>query len=303
MIQQLFYLLFVFIKKLKIDINKRHYEKRKLKRGLQQENICRMDISDVDQSLERTNTSRKQNDIPGTNKDLLQQDDPTLTEFVKQVMEFEREMFNLHFNHCKICFRRKLSLPVNKAGICNRCAQEKKGRNKFNDENAALPTWIDKNGRKRYDIPKVLLDLSLAEKLIIQQVSPFIPVIHIKNGSMGSRGHVVSFYQDITSICNVFPRLPSEVTMVKVVRSSLTKNGDAIEKAFNINKEKVLRSLEWLKEHNILYSNITIDKTRFDWMQGKKQCNLNNIIEIDSPITENDDPDRCVFSILLCLCL
>jgi len=260
-------------------------------------------ISTIDESPATTYTSNKPMDIPGTNKDLLQQDDPTLTEFVKQVMEFEREMFNLHFNHCKICFRRKLSLPVNKAGICIRCTQEKKGRNKFNDENAALPTWIDKNGRKRYDIPKVLLDLSLAEKLLIQQVSPFIPVIHIKNGSMGSRGHVVSFYQDITSICNVFPRLPSEVTMVKVVRSSLTKNGDAIEKAFNINKEKVLKSLEWLKEHNILYSNITIDKTRFDWMQGKKQCNLNNIIEIDSPITEHDDPDRCVFSLLSFLCL
>ena len=87
--------------------------------------------------------------------------------------------------------------------------------------------------------------------------------------------------------------------MVKVVRSSLTKNGNAIEKAFSVNKEKVLKSLEWLKEHNILYSNITIDKTRFDWMQGKKQCNLNNIIEIDSPITEDDDPDRYVISIYL----
>jgi hypothetical protein len=284
---------------LKSDANRRHYVRSKSKQVEQQENMCQMDIPIVDESPATTYTSRKEKDIPRINNDLLQQEDPIIAEFVKQVMEFEREMFNLHFNHCKICFRRKLSLPVNKAGICIRCAQEKKGRNKFNDENAALPTWIDKSGRKRYDIPKVLLDLNLAEKLLIQQVSPFIPVIHIKDGSMGSRGHVVSFYQDITNICKVFPRLPSEVTIVKVVRSSLTKNGDAIEKAFSVNKEKVLKSLEWLKEHNILYSNITIDKTRFDWMQGKEQCNLNNIIEIDSPITEDDDPDRYVISIYL----
>ena len=91
-----------------------------------------------------------------------------------------------------------------------------------------------------------------------------------------------------------FPRLPSEVTMVKVVRSSLTKNGDVIEKAFTVNKEKVLKALEWLKAHNILHAHITIDQARFDWVQGKKECTINNIIEVDSPVTESDDADRYI---------
>ena len=144
-------------------------------------------------------------DIPSANRMLFEQEDIKTGDFVKQVSEFEKEMINLHFNHCNICRRRELSLPVNKHGLCNRCAKEKKGHHKYSDGNVALPTWIDRDGRKRYVIPKVLLDLDLAERLLIQQVSPFISVIHIKNGSMGSRGHVVSFYQDITNICTVFP--------------------------------------------------------------------------------------------------
>jgi chromosome segregation ATPase len=39
-----------------------------------------------------------------------------------------------------------------------------------------------------------LQHLTMAEKLLIQRVSPLIPVIHIKNGILGSRGHVVSFF-------------------------------------------------------------------------------------------------------------
>jgi hypothetical protein len=251
-----------------------------------------MDQAVHQEDIVTPSSKQKDMDIPGINESLFQQDDPKNSAFLKQVYMFEKEMFNLHFNHCNICCRRKLSLAVNKNGICVRCAKERKGHHKFNDENAALPIWIDRDGKKHYNVPKVLLDLNLAEKLLIQRVSPFIPVIHIKNGSMGSRGHVCSFYQDITNICKVFPRLPSEVTMVKVIRSSLTKHGDAIEKAFTVNKEKVLIALEWLKLHNILYTDITIDRSRFNWMKGKRECTLDNIIEIDSPVTEVDDPDR-----------
>jgi hypothetical protein len=213
-------------------------------------------------------------------------------QFIEETCRFEREMFNIHFSHCSTCHRRKINLHVNSNGVCSRCSKEKKGHNKFGHENSALPLWIDKDGNKHFELPKVLLDLQLAECLLIQQVSPFIPVIHIRNGSIGSRGHVVSFYQDITSVCTIFPRLPSEVTMVKVVRSSTTRNEDVIQKAFTVNKHRVLAALLWLKEHNSHYSHIKIDKTRFGWMQGRHECNLDNIIEIDSPVTEPEDNDR-----------
>jgi hypothetical protein len=231
-------------------------------------------------------------EIPNVNKSHYEQNDPKREEFVKQSCQFEKDMFNLHFNHCHVCRRRKLNLSVNKKGLCIRCQKEKQGNHKFSNRNKALPTWVDKNGTIRYEIPKELSELQLAEKMLIQQVSPFIPVIHIKNGTLGSRGHVCSFNQDITNICKVFPKLPSEVTMVKVVRSSVTKDNDRIERAFTVNKQRVINALVWLKDHNYLYADIKIDKERFAWMGGEAECNLKDIFVIDSPETEAEDPDR-----------
>ncbi len=76
----------------------------------------------------------------------------------------------------------------------------------YSPENKVLQGWKSKKGVVKYTIPPQLQHLTLAEKLLIQHVSPLIPVIHIKNGILGSRGHVVSFFQDITNICSVLPR-------------------------------------------------------------------------------------------------
>jgi hypothetical protein len=90
-------------------------------------------------------------------------------------------------------------------------------------------------------------------KLLIQRVSPLIPVIHIKNGILGSRGHVVSFFQDITDICSELPRLPSDVTMIKVVRTGTTVDGENLQNIFNVNRYRISNALLWLKEHNSLW--------------------------------------------------
>jgi hypothetical protein len=89
-------------------------------------------------------------------------------QFIEETCRFEREMFNIHFSHCSTCHRRKINLHVNSNGVCSRCSKEKKGHNKFGHENSALPLWIDTDGNKHFELPKVLLDLQLAECLLIQ---------------------------------------------------------------------------------------------------------------------------------------
>ncbi len=117
-----------------------------------------------------------------------------------------------------------------------------------------------------------------------------IPVIYIKNGSLGSRGHIVSFFQYIGEICNELPRLPNDVSLVKVIRDGTTKTGDNISNAFTINKNRVLEALKWLKKHNPLYNNITIKETNLSWMKNQTSCKLKDTITIRS--TENDDEDN-----------
>ena len=61
--------------------------------------------------------------------------------------------------------------------------------------------------------------LSDAEKMLIQRLSAFIPLHHIKNGTLGIKGHVCCFPQDIMEICKELPRLPKDLTVVKILKT------------------------------------------------------------------------------------
>jgi hypothetical protein len=119
-------------------------------------------------------------------------------------------------------------------------------------------------------------------------VSTLVPVIHIKNGILGIRGHIVSFLQDISSITTILPRLPSEVSIVKVIRASQTRCGNELRKAFIVDRERLLKALLWLKKYNCLYKDVIIEETRLSWMGNRKTRELNSIISISSDSTKED---------------
>jgi hypothetical protein len=104
-----------------------------------------------------------------------------------------------------------------------------------------------------FEFPVELSSLTIAKKFLIQRVSPLIPVIHIKNGIMGSRGHIVSFFQDISSISKILPRLPSKISIIKVIRDGENKEGRAFRNNFIVNKNRVQNALVWLQKYSILY--------------------------------------------------
>jgi len=154
----------------------------------------------------------------------------------------------------------------------------------YTHENKALPTWTDK-GKVMYHVPRELSNLSIAEYLLIQRVSPLIPVIHIKNGILGSRGHIVSFFQDMTSIATDLPGLPNEVTIVKVIREGINKEGLSCRNNFQVNRIKVLNALRWLQKNNVLYKDIVIDESRLSLMKNQTTCQLKNM----NIVTTKDD--------------
>ena len=69
-----------------------------------------------------------------------------------------------------------------------------------------------------YTVPAELSGLTIAEKLLIQRVSPFVPLSHIKNGTFGLSGHVCAFEQSVDNLFNVLPRTESDVDFIKVVQ-------------------------------------------------------------------------------------
>ena len=77
----------------------------------------------------------------------------------------------------------------------------------------------------QYHLPKQLKCLHECEKLLIQQVAVYVPLLHLQDDQIGSRGHVCSFVQDISSIYTVVSRLPDDVHFVKVVKKYLQEGG------------------------------------------------------------------------------
>jgi hypothetical protein len=230
--------------------------------------------------------------LPCANVECFNTTDPKQKRFIEEAYRFESRMFNIKTSFCKCCRKRRINMIVGKDGLCRYCHSEKNGCHLYSEENKALPLWYDLSGKLHYNLPPALKDLTMAEKMLIQRVSPYIPVIHIKNGTLGSRGHVVSFVQDISGICKVFPKLPEEVVLVKVIRTQVTADGEHIEKAFTVRREKVLRALIWLKTHNPLYADIEIVMDNFNWMEGKDEADLASVLTIESLETEEEDPDR-----------
>ena len=85
--------------------------------------------------------------------------------------------------------------------------------------NNGLPVWYmdgDPKNPPNFHVPPELKNLSLAEKMLIQRVSPFVPLQHIKNGVMGLKGHVCAFEQKIEKLAMELPRPLEEIDIVRV---------------------------------------------------------------------------------------
>lgn len=130
-----------------------------------------------------------------------------------------------------------------------------------------------KEGIAQFHVPEELQDLTLAEKLLIQRASPFVPLRFIKNGIFGISGHVCTFEQDVEDFVNRLPRHRNDVTMLSVVKTLDTEIGDkqtTRAQAFRVRKAKVGSALRWLKKHNSQYSDIVIDMAALNWLEGEE---------------------------------
>jgi hypothetical protein len=158
--------------------------------------------------------------------------------------------------------------------ICSSCkTQGSSTSSLFLEE--LLPFWVDDDGVIQFHVPEELSCLREGEKLLIQMISPYVPLVHIRNGTLGSKGHVCSFPQNVQEVCTHLPRIPSSVEFVKMVRKFKNDDGDFGIKAFTIRRKEVLAALRWLKKYNVDYRNeVTIVEENFEWMDGQDEAEL-----------------------------
>ena len=210
--------------------------------------------------------------------------------FDEAVQAFEDKCQSLSHFCCDCCKMTGITLrPSYKSKlVCSTCQASHANKE---DMIKDLPIWYDKNGKVQFNLPTQLQRLREGEKLLIQQVAVYVPLLHLKDGQIGSRGHVCSFVQDISKICTVLPRLPDNVQFVKVVKKYLQEGGQIASKMFVIRKKVVLDALKWLKEYNVEYANIQIQESNLDWIENNVAQELPaTLIQMDDEAATNNSP-------------
>ena len=198
------------------------------------------------------------------------------------ISQFELQMASLQNLCCHKCHSVYVGYDNHRSKyICQLCQHDNKGTNE--NQSYQAPIWIDDKLSVQYDIPLQLQGLTLGEKLLIQKYSPYIPIVHIRHGTLALKGHCICFPKDVASVSNKLPRI--DCSVVRYIRHYGTRNDEALSKydGFIIRKYKVMNALIWLQQHNPLYreGEIIIEVNNLSWMGDKDEAELPNIIDIN----------------------
>jgi hypothetical protein len=206
--------------------------------------------------------------------------------FSDSTLDFETACKTLKHSHCQICRSTSLKLVVHN-NICTTCKQNNRIEEEYREY---LPIWYEDPKNKqtaRFDVPTELSCLREGEKLLLQQISCYVPLQHLSKGQIGSKGHVCCFEQAIDEICKVLPRLPSDVKFIRVIKQYRKEGGDIGKTTFCIRRNVVLKALYWLKEYNIEYKDIIIQEANLDWIKdGEEQDLPSSDIELEAEAME-----------------
>ena len=199
------------------------------------------------------------------------------------MLRFESRMAKITHSWCNTCYECSLSVTTNKTtNECSRCSR-KAQKEAYSRTNIMIPTWTDRLGNIHYNIPAVLEELTIAEVLLIQRVSPLVPIVHIRNGTLGIKGHVCSFLQDINSVAQVLPRLPREVRALKFVKTFTDANNDNQTRMYIVNRQRVMTALVWLIKHHVEYrkayqsGNLVLNFNNLDWLGDEDERELESV--------------------------
>ena len=210
--------------------------------------------------------------------------------FTEKTIEFEDTVSALKVRFCACCRENHIKevrtlADANKEYICAGCSNKSVERDHYLRYNLQ-PIWYERiegtndhtnlkrdsegNPIIRYDQPKELTSLTMAEKLLIRRCSPFIPALHLHSGYMAIEGHGVAFEQNIDEMCNELPQTKaSTLTFLRQMGNKTTH--DVHITSLRVRKRKVLEALRWLQLHHVDYHNIKIQPKNLDWMGDSKE--------------------------------
>ena len=133
--------------------------------------------------------------------------------------------------------------------------------------------------------------------MLIARVCPVMAVYTVKGSQRKGSKHVINFPQNVLRLAAVLPQLPVDIPLI-VRRSDIH---EARHYDFRVRQHKIRGALQWLKENNKWYWDITISEERLT--QLPVDANLENHFwrqivdnphgsQVPAPAEEREGEDR-----------
>ena len=188
------------------------------------------------------------------------------------ILEAGREMHQalreIKPEFCLVCKNQWFDLkigPIN--GKCQRCAGERL-------KNSMPHTFSPENDMHPGLPPTSLSILNSVEVASISLICPQLTIYKLRGGASGMKGHSIAFYQDVQGFVDKLPRRPEDLPII-VIKAPYQN----VE--LKANRHNILNALEFLKQHNPEYKNISIDPEALDCYPPDSQTPVLNIPTCD----------------------
>jgi hypothetical protein len=91
-----------------------------------------------------------------------------------------------------------------------------------------------------------LSDLTFPEKQLISLASIHVSLIHLNNGTLGSRGHYVSVEHNIYELFTTISRKFVDLNLLDVRRSGRSLDREVYKKISKVQKDNDISALCWI---------------------------------------------------------
>ncbi|MCP3661881.1 MAG: AAA family ATPase [Gammaproteobacteria bacterium] len=174
---------------------------------------------------------------------------------------------------CRNCHERRYMDPTD-GEDCSKCTKSRQRQMRFSDENDMDPGVQDES----------LRDLTYVEKWAIGMLTPSIHIVRLGNRPIKKGGNIITFPADLSQICMVLPRLPSELPVV-YLKSASSPN------VLKARRDKILNALIYLQSvEGSPYQRIQIDQGHLE-AYPEVEGFVEGIRTVNIPEPEHVGPD------------
>ena len=169
--------------------------------------------------------------------------------------------------------------------VCLKCKTYIKDKKNMNN---CKPQFSEAAGWKNSKLPDEFNDLTLSESSLCALIQPIITI----SGTCKNSGNVSFLVRDndVHRIISELPHLPSELSILNVGREMKSSGASKKYAHLSVRKDKIWRFLNYLKDNNPEYSNITINQQRINELHEEENEGYITVREIDTE-TNSDSSD------------